>query len=147
MQGFGTLATIKTRSVVSRQAASPVRSIIFQRCNPAERFGQGSPVECDVNDRCAYSISGQIPATLIYGSSVDRPALPLYKTIPRRLVDRERQRGKLVETTIIKLGLRARAYSRVLKVGRTIPISAGIDEIQPAHIAKAIQYRSLDRRL
>ena len=106
-----------------RQAASPARSIIFQRCNPAERFGQASPFECDVNDRCAYSISGQIPATLIYGSSVDRPALPLYKTIPRRLVDRERQRGKLVETTIIKLGLSARAYSRVLKVGRTIPIS------------------------
>jgi len=46
-------------------------------------------------------------------------------------VDRERQRGKLVETTIIKLGLSARAYSRVLKVGRTIPISAGIDEISP----------------
>ena len=50
-----------------------------------------------------------------------------------------------MKTTIIKLGLSARAYSRVLKVGRTIPISAGIDEIQLTHIAKAIQYRSLDR--
>ena len=37
------------------------------------------------------------------------------------------------ETAINKLGLGARAYSRVLKVGRTI--------------AEAIQYRSLDRRL
>jgi magnesium chelatase family protein len=52
---------------------------------------------------------------------------------------------RLLLQSLEMLGLSLRAYSKILRVARTIADLEGSDGIAGAHVAEAIQYRLLDR--
>ena len=52
----------------------------------------------------------------------------------------------LLEKIIDRQGLSARAYTRIIKIARTIADLAGVPDILPEHLAEASSYRFLDRR-
>jgi magnesium chelatase family protein len=54
--------------------------------------------------------------------------------------------GALLEKAMEKFALSARAHARILKIARTIADLEEAGGIHAAHVAEAIQYRSLDRR-
>ncbi len=53
---------------------------------------------------------------------------------------------RLLEMAIDRLGMSARAYSRILKIARTIADLEGTEGIRSDHVSEAIQYRGLDRQ-
>ncbi len=53
----------------------------------------------------------------------------------------------LIENAVEKFGLSPRAYHRILKVARTIADLDNMECICEPHLAEAIQYRSLDKRM
>lgn len=57
------------------------------------------------------------------------------------------ENAAFLEQALLKLGLSARAWHRILKVSRTIADLAGIEQIQKVHLIEALNYRCMDNLL
>ncbi len=60
-----------------------------------------------------------------------------------RVVDLGNESRRLIEAAVSRLGLSARAFSKVLRVARTIADLEGADVVRTPHVAEAIQGRIL----
>ncbi len=67
-----------------------------------------------------------------------------------RLIERycplDKECRELLETIIDRMGLSARACTRIIKLARTIADLAGSPDIRPEHLSEAAGYRFLDRQ-
>ena len=59
----------------------------------------------------------------------------------------DEQSGTLLEKAMDRFGLSARAHARILKIARTIADLECDADIRVPHVAEAIQYRTLDRKM
>lgn len=75
----------------------------------------------------------------IYSNSELTPSLI------KKYCELDRTASNLLKRAFEKLGLSARAHSKILKVARTIADMEGCQSIKSGHVAEAVQYRSLDR--
>ncbi len=60
----------------------------------------------------------------------------------RQFCDLDDTGRRLMKSAMAQMNLSARGFHRVLKVGRTIADLAGCEQIGPAHLAEALQYRA-----
>ena len=73
-----------------------------------------------------------------YNAQMNNKQLRKFCSLDARSLD-------LLKKAMDQLQLSARAYDRILKVGRTIADLEGSEKLENHHISEAIQYRSLDR--
>lgn len=143
------------------------------RCTPAQIYSYMSKLSGPLMDRIDLQIEvDNISYDELRGKQVAEPSSVIKERINRvRAIQRERFKNdgiltnaemgpremskycaidenceRLLRRAFDKLNLSARGTTRILKVARTIADIEGCENILPAHIGEAIQYRGLDRK-
>ena len=142
-------------------------------CTPARRIAYLSKLSGPIMDRIDIQLwmSPVDPRKLVGRQKAEDSASVAERVLQARRIQRERFAGEdgifcnaamgnrqiekycplcpecteLLQRIIEKMGLSARACTRIIKLARTIADLAGSSDIRPAHISEAAGYRFLDK--
>ena len=114
----------------------PVRPVDFSRISAdGDRAGPTSPM---IRARVAASRAEQVRRAGTCNALLSPAAV-------RQVCRPGREGLTMLRDAVDRLGLSARAFTRVLKVARTIADLSESESVRPGDVAEAIQYRSWDR--
>ena len=118
---------------------------IFVESVPATDLVKGGGRECSADIAARVLEARRIQQKRFEGTGIFTNA-QMNATMIRKICKLGSSETDFLEAAIVRLNLSARAFSRILKLSRTIADLAASPEIGLQHLAEAFQYRSLDRK-
>ena len=114
---------------------------------PAERLSDAAESECSASIRARVSAAREVQRKRY---DAERGSIRCNAQLDARTLAKScamtPEARELLLLSSERLNLSNRAYTRILKVARTIADLEGADEIAAEHISEAVQYRTLDRK-
>ncbi|MFZ5973961.1 MAG: YifB family Mg chelatase-like AAA ATPase [Bacillota bacterium] len=115
-----------------------MRAVSYDEITAKPSGDRSETIRSRVNAARALQLERYKDDGIYFNAQLDTRLVDLYCTVGKEARD-------LLERAFHRLKLSARAYSRILKVARTIADLEQSADIKIVHIAEAIQYRCLDR--
>ncbi len=111
-----------------------------------ERLSDTSASECSADIRKRVNAARAIQQKRLEGSGITCNA-KLTPALTKEFCTPTKEAKAMLEMAFENFGLSARAYDKVLKVARTVADLEGSEKVEAPHVAQAVQYRRLDRKI
>lgn len=116
-----------------------VQGVKYKKLTDNSKIEDSKTIRARVNDARKIQMKRYKKYGILYNSELTPGLISKYCILSKEC-------RKILEDAFEKMGLSARAYSRILKVARTIADLDNEENINIKHLAEAIQYRNLDRK-